>query len=325
MAHRIGRILITVAAVAAASPVSAQVTGQDSLRRVTAEEYHILRRQWLEARRSGLIAPSPVTYGSAVVGAPGAGRPAVPTMAVPNMRPSLPSGFDPEPCPPGIGRQERIRAGSPSRAGRVAEAVAGQESFDPCRPAPGGAGTATGYGPGYPGGVPNPYGGDGYGGPGMGPGYGGYPGLGPGYGYGSQYGGNPYGYGWPADPFNPIAPQWNNWTGVTEFYWSPWGPVPAYPYGWRSSPGEGYGFSWPGVPAGECMVVTVTAAGGLRHSIAVGLQSLGLTHPTDLDLAIDQRLSQGHAVTLPGIDGRLLRLTPGMPIEDIRVTPCAAR
>jgi hypothetical protein len=101
--------------------------------------------------------------------------------------------------------------------------------------------------------------------------------------------------------------------------------VPVLPYGWRSSPGEGYGFAWPGVQAGECVVVVVTDAGGQRHTIAVGLQALGLTALSDLDLAIDQRLSQGQAVTLPGIDGRILRLTPGMPIEDIRVTPCAGR
>jgi hypothetical protein len=95
-----------------------------------------------------------------------------------------------------------------------------------------------------------------------------------------------------------------------------------FPYGWQASPGSAYGFAWPGLTAGQCAHVEITGAGGTRYEITVGLQTLGLADIGDLDLAIDARLSNGEAVTLTGVDGRVLRLLPGSGIEDVRVTRC---
>jgi hypothetical protein len=61
---------------------------------------------------------------------------------------------------------------------------------------------------------------------------------------------------------------------------------------------------------------------GRAHRLQLGLQSLGLADARDFDLAIDARLSEGRAVTLQGLDGRLVRIEPGTPIEDILVRPC---
>jgi hypothetical protein len=200
-------------------------------------------------------------------------------------------------------------------SGRAGDGIA--DAVRPADPRGRGAyfdGTCIPNGYGYPGGYGQP-------------GAAGYGSWGP----GASYGYGPGGYGAPGygpgayDPFNPVVPGWGGWTGVTEYMWGPWGPVPMYPYGWQSAPGSGYGFAWPGTGAGECALVTVTAAGGVQHSIAVGVQTLGLSDLADLDLAIDMRLSQGQAVTLLGIDGRVLRLTPGPGIEDLRVAPCVVR
>lgn len=312
MAGRMYPVLALLAVgLSVAIPASAQVSRQDTVRRATADEYHALRRQWLEARRAGLVAPPPVPYGSAIVGAPPAG-------SIP-LRQAGGRGGPGFPAPPGAGSVNCSSwsddASDPRAGGRVgrAEGIVRRRpngwDGDPCfpdYPAP------DGRSPVRPGGgcqtpYADPYACGHYG---------------SGYGRSLGYG---YGGGWPGDPFNPVPPGFSGWTGVSEYWWGPWGPVPVFPYGWRSSQAEGYGFAWPGAPAGECVVVTVTAPGGAQHSIAVGLQALGLSDIGDLDLAIDQRLSQGQAVTLPGIDGRVLRLTPGTPFEDIRSTPCASR
>jgi hypothetical protein len=247
-----------------------------------------------------------------------------------------PSAHEREPVGSGSGIADAVRSTDPRGRSAAFDGTCtpyGYPSYGPGLPGGYGYGPA-GYGPGGPGYGP---GGPGYGpgGPGYGPGGpgygpGGYGPGGPGYGYGpgvTGYGsGVPGGYG-PGgyDPLNPAVPGWSGWTGVTEYMWGPWGPVPLYPYGWQSTPGSGYGFSWPGTGAGECALVTITTAGGVVQSIAVGVQPLGLGDLADLDLALDLRLSQGQAVTLLGIDGRVLRLTPGPGIEDIRVTPCAGR
>jgi hypothetical protein len=94
-----------------------------------------------------------------------------------------------------------------------------------------------------------------------------------------------------------------------------------YPFGW-GTPDGGYRFPWPGMASGDCAEVTVTAGGGVRYSIRVAPQTLGLTRLSDLDLHIDQRLSSGLPVLLHGIDGRVLRLDPGPGVEDVRVTRC---
>ena len=54
----------------------------------------------------------------------------------------------------------------------------------------------------------------------------------------------------------------------------------------------------------------------------LGLQALGLADTRDLDLAIDARLSEGRPVLLQGLDGRIIRIEPGTPIDDIIVRPC---
>jgi hypothetical protein len=339
MARRIPSVVVpfAVAAVlACAAPTAGQATRQDTLRRQTAEQYQAMRRQWLEARRMGMIVPPPVAYGSAIVGlpSPGAATATIPgSPAGGGMVPPITAGgrvellcegwFGPG---PGLTWVPRTRAADPGAdESGLADAV---RRTDPRGMGYGFDGTCVPYGYGNPGvpaygpGVP----GYGSGVPGYGPGL---PGYGPGargYGYAPAYGNQgPYGPGpTPYDPFNPVVPGWGGWTGVTEYMWGPWGPVPMYPYGWQSTPGSGYGFAWPGTGAGECALVTVTAAGGVGHSIAVGVQTLGLSDLADLDLAIDMRLSQGQAVTLLGIDGRVLRLTPGPGIEDIRVSPCVA-
>lgn len=309
-------IPLAVAAVVGTAPAAGQTTGQDTLRPPTPEEYQAMRRRWLEARRLGILAPPPVAYGSAVVGlsVPGAATGAV---APPGGVPPVAAGGRVELLCEGWsqrGAGQRI-AGPERGAGAPERGIA-----DAARPTdPRGRGGIGGCYPGaygYPHGPVGPYPG------GYGPGYPGAYGYGPGsggYGYPPTYGQG----GW--DPLNPVPPAWSGWTGATEYAWSPWGPVPLYPYGWRSTPGSGYGFSWPGSGAGECALVTITAAGGVRHSIAVGVQTLGLADLGDLDLAIDMRLSQGQAVTLLGMDGRVLRLTPGPGIEDIRVGPCIGR
>jgi hypothetical protein len=66
----------------------------------------------------------------------------------------------------------------------------------------------------------------------------------------------------------------------------------------------------------------VLGAGGVRSGITVLLQPLGLADLADLELVIDERLSRGQPVVLPGVDGRILRLDPGPATEDVRVLPC---
>jgi hypothetical protein len=345
MAHRICVVVIALAAAAimSAAPAAAQRSGQDTLRRPTPAEYQAMRRQWLAARRAGMLVPPPIAYGSAVVGARSPGdasgvvsgvmRPG--RMGVPGMAPPVVAGgrvellcegwIEPLGPGPGLTRRPSAHEREPVGSGSgIADAV---RSTDPRGRGAAFDGTCTpygypSYGPGLPGGYGYGPGGYGPGGPGYGSG-GGYGPGGPGYGYGPGVPGGytPGGY----DPLNPVVPGWSGWTGVTEYMWGPWGPVPLYPYGWQSTPGSGYGFSWPGTGAGECALVTITAAGGVVQSIAVGVQPLGLGDLADLDLELDLRLSQGQAVTLLGIDGRVLRLTPGPGIEDIRVTPCAGR
>lgn len=100
-----------------------------------------------------------------------------------------------------------------------------------------------------------------------------------------------------------------------------------YPFEWRTGPVEGYAFPWPGYadPMGAgagCARLEITVAGGLVHQLTVAPRVLGLARLDDLDLVIDERLSRGVPVTLYGVDGRVLRLDPGVELEDIRVLPC---
>jgi hypothetical protein len=91
MARRIGSLLIiaVAAGLAGAAPTAGQSAGQDTLRRLSPEEYQAMRRQWLEARRLGLIGPQPTAYGSAVVGVPAPGTAtgtSVPGGGLPSVR-----------------------------------------------------------------------------------------------------------------------------------------------------------------------------------------------------------------------------------------------
>jgi hypothetical protein len=136
-------------------------------------------------------------------------------------------------------------------------------------------------------------------------------------------------YGRFHDRFNPDAFGGAGWTdpllfGVQEYDWGWWGPRRTYPgvfgwsdggYGWYSAP------PWSQSPA-DCVDLTVVLANGRAHRLELGLQSLGLADARDLDLAIDARLSEGSPVLLQGLDGRLIRIDPGTPIEDILVRPC---
>lgn len=288
-------------------------TVQDTSRqsRVSAEELHRQRREALAAERSGLLVVEPPRYGSAVVGVPGAGR-------------GTATGVPGNTTVPGVGEVAvvctgvmRVRSGDGRGAG-AGDLVPGTFRGD-CRPAdgsgrggawPGAGGGAGGWegasGGGYvvdPG-MPGSYGPINPGGYGHG-----------GYGYG-PYAGGPGAY-------SPYAGGGVPLTGG-EYYRSPFGGlVPLRPYGWPAGPAGAYAFSWPGSwSAGECVRVQVTGPGGGRTELLVGLQSLGLADPSELDLSIDQRLSRGEVVTLMGLDGRVLRLLPGVPYEDLRVLPC---
>jgi hypothetical protein len=144
----------------------------------------------------------------------------------------------------------------------------------------------------------------------------GYGGLGPlggvqewSYGYGYGYGGNGYGGGY----------------GYGAGYGNGGYGSGGYGNGGYGSGGYGYGGGY--VAAGpdggvDCARVTIVTATGPSYTVPVALYGLGLGDARDLDLAIDARLSRGMDVVLPGIDGRVLRIAAGTPIEDIRIAGC---
>jgi hypothetical protein len=110
-----------------------------------------------------------------------------------------------------------------------------------------------------------------------------------------------------------------------ESLWTGWRWTPLWPYGWAAGPGAGYMFGWPGMMAGECVIVSVRPAGAPAIELPVSLRSLGIADAADLDLAIEARLARGLPVDLYGIYGRRVRLEPGMLLDDLRVRPCESR
>ena len=245
----------------------------------------------------GLCVPSSPWRG----GWPGRGRPG---RAEPGLSRSFGSSTLPYPAYPPVGRfYDRFHPDE----GRGAFGEYGS-------PLPfGGYGSPLPFG-GY--GSPQPFGGYGsplpFGGYGSPPPFGGYGSPLPFGGYGSP---QPFGGSGSPLPFG----------GIQEYGWGAYGPWRSYPgpLGW-SDGAYGWSFSPGGVEAGptECVDVTVRTAPGREHRIVVGLQSLGLADARDLDLAIDARLSRGDPVVLYGLDGRMLRIEPGTPIDDIVVRPC---
>ncbi len=131
-----------------------------------------------------------------------------------------------------------------------------------------------------------------------------------GAGYPGAYGPGPY-----------EGPGW----GAREYGWNGWGWSPLGPFGWSAGPGAGYEFPWPGVAAGDCMRLRVAPAGAPPIDLMVGLRSLGIADPADFDLAIEARLARGLPVDLFGVDGRWIRLDPGVLLDDIRAYPCERR
>jgi hypothetical protein len=130
--------------------------------------------------------------------------------------------------------------------------------------------------------------------------------------------------------FNPDARRWGGWIdpllfGVQEYGWGGWyGPWQSYPgpLGWSDGAYGWYSASpWSQSPS-DCVDLTLLLANGRSHRLVIGLQPLGLSDARDLDLAIDARLSEGLPVLLQGLDGRVLRIEPGTPIDDILVRPC---
>lgn len=281
---------------------------RDSTRRASAisvEEMHRMRRAWLEQRRLGQLGAPASVYGSAVVGAPrhgyatgvgvplpGYGSPYGGVYGSPYGEPyGVPfggAGFRCDGFGPGGGRPGSARGWTP---------FAGQGFGGPCAPVGPGSQPWAGFG------VP----------PRVGLPYPAYP------AYGRFY-----------DRFHPDVRDGGGWTdprllfGVQEYesgWYAPWRTYPGPlgwsdgAYGWYSAP------PWSRSPA-DCVDLTLEMANGLAHRILVGLQSLGLADPRDLDLAIDARLSEGRPVLLQGLDGRVLRIEPGSPIDDIIVRPC---
>jgi len=348
----------------AVAPATAQRAGsQDTTRRPTVDEYQAMRRAWLEARRTGALGAVPPAYGSAIVGSGMDLRAGVRAGGVIPCGPGWPGwagdpwpmrGGDPRDARGGQrgsgdtrGDPDRGRRDRGSRGENTGGAGAGRGGFDSdiwdfgndCWSGyrwgwPYAGPTRGPFSPGYPGYGFGPGSGFGQHGFGLGPqGYGFGPpahGYGPdGYGFGYKgifgyqggfgtYGpGVPYGGSWSFGP-------WSGFGGASEYGLGPWGYSPLYPFGWGTADG-GYRFPWPGIAGGECAEVTVTAGGGLRYSIRVAPQTFGLTRLSDLDLAIDARLSSGQPVLLYGIDGRMLRLDPGPGVEDVRVRPCESR
>jgi hypothetical protein len=336
MTIRVRDVVLTgvlTAALIPTTPLFAQGRArQDTARqgRLTAEELHRQRREALAAERAGLGSVELPRYGSAVVGVPGAGR------ATGNLAGGAPGGAGPRagrpgpgspgPWSPAAGEVPVICTGVmralPRSGGGGPDLVPGTFRGD-CRPAdgfawepgqpageagevgPAGGGRGT-YGPGDPWGA--------YGGPG---------GLGPSNpyaGFGPQ--GGPFGSYGPYAGYGPQGGTGLQW-GAGEYYWTPFGLMPARPFGWPAGPGGAFAFSWPGFTMGECARVRVSGPGQVRTEIFVGRQALGLADPSDLDLSIDARLSRGEVVELYGLDGRVLRLAPGIPYDDVRVLPCS--
>jgi hypothetical protein len=299
--------VVLVAIVFVPGRVSAQRGGDpDSTRagrRMTAEEYQAMRRQYLEMRRSGLLQEPIPRFGSAIVGAPGFAGP---------------------------GDLRRGRAGVPGAG--YGPGGYGLGGYGPGGYGPGGYGPG-GYGPGGYG--PGGYGSDGYGPDGYGPGGYGPGGYGPG-GYGpGGYGPGGYGlfgqgspafgypYGGAGGPWSAFGQGFN---GITEFGWTGWGWAPLGGNGWWSSPGTGYSFApWAGAAGSECARIQLESANGSTYEIVVAVRSLGLADPADLDLAIDERLSRGLPVDLIGVDGRRLRIEPGTILGDMRTQPCGRK
>ncbi len=299
---------------AGARPVLGQRgAGADTIRPLTVEEYQAQRRQWLEARRLGQLGTGS-GYGSAVVGAPGIGSGFA---GAPLYGPVPGLGGAPANCRGWSG----AGAGLDGRVGRAGGLRGGgQRGAGSTRGRDGSGNRSGGSGRG-----------DNTGRPGLNPGWG-MPGLGygagncnpwmyspwggPGGGVGDATG---YGWGYPGAGFPGIG------GGVDAYGWGYYGYMPLYPFGFQSGPAGGYRFSWPGMATGECARVSVELANGVRYDVPVGLETVGLARASDLDLAIDERLSRGESVTLYGLDGRVLRLYPGLEIADIRVSPCDSR
>jgi hypothetical protein len=285
--------------VASAAEVRAQER-RDSTRRAaatsaaSAEEMHRIRRMWLEQRRLGTLDHAPPVFGSAVVGPPRAGRAT------------------------GVAVGAAVGGGYGAygaRHGFAGGIGCGARGFDPY----GGRGWSHRGGawgcapflfPGVPFVQPGAFGFDRHDGlP-----YPAYPPVGRFYGR------------FHPDAFRSGSGVWSDplLFGIQEYELGWWGPWRAYPgtfgwadggYGWYSSP------PWSRSPA-DCVDVMLELGNGRAHRLQLGLQSLGLADARDFDLAIDARLSEGRAVTLQGLDGRLVRIEPGTPIEDILVRPC---
>jgi hypothetical protein len=311
-----------LAAALAPLPAAAQER-RDSTRgaaAITAEEMHRIRRAWLEQRRLGELGMGRTTFGSAVVGAPRAG------------------------VATGVGAP--LGAGSP---------YGGSHGW---RGGPGGFGPG-GFGPGGFG--PDGFGPGGFGPGGFGPGgfgcdrdglAGRATGRAPWSGWssgvacvsGHGFDGGRFGR-WPGDRlpypayplygrfydrFNDDARNRYRWTdpllyGVREYDWGWYGPWQTYPgpLGWSDGAYGWYSAAPYSQAPSDCVDLTLLLANGRSHRLVIGLQPLGLSDARDLDLAIDARLSEGLPVLLQGLDGRVLRIEPGTPIDDILVRPCS--
>jgi hypothetical protein len=289
-----------LAAALAPLPAAAQERG-DSTRgaaAISAEEMHRIRRAWLEQRRLGGLGMGPTTFGSAVVGAPragvatGIGAPVgagSPYGGAPGWR-GGPAGFDAGFGPGGFGCD---RGGAPGHAsGRTP--WSGWSSGVACVPRHGFDGNRFGRWNGER--LPYPA----------------YP-L-----YGRFY-----------DRFNHDERNRYRWTdpllyGVREYDWGWYGPWQTYPgpLGWSDGAYGWYSAAPYSQAQSDCVDLTLLLANGRSHRLVIGLQPLGLSDARDLDLAIDARLSEGLPVLLQGLDGRVLRIEPGTPIEDILVRPC---
>ena len=290
-----------LAAALAPLPAAAQER-RDSTRgaaAISAEEMHRIRRAWLEQRRLGELGMGPTTFGSAVVGAPRAGvatgvggplGPGSPYGGAPGWR-GGPAGFGPAGFgPAGFGCDR----GGP--AGRVSGRApwSGWSSGVACVAGHGFDGNAFGRWPGDR--LPYPA----------------YP------VYGRFY-----------DRFSPEARDRYRWVdpllyGVREYDWGWYGPWQTYPgpLGWSNGAYGWYSAAPYAQSPSDCVDLTLLLGNGRSHRLVIGLQPLGLSDARDLDLAIDARLSEGVPVLLQGLDGRVLRIEPGTPIDDILVRPC---
>jgi hypothetical protein len=288
-----------LAAALAPLPAAAQER-RDSTRgaaAISAEEMHRIRRAWLEQRRLGQLGMGPTTFGSAVVGAPragvatGIGAPlgaGTPYGGTPGWH-GGPAGFIPGFGPGGFGCDRGGPTGHASGGGRWS----GWSSGVACVP---------------------------------------------GHGFGNRFGrwnGDrlPYPayplYGRFYDRFNHDDRNRYRWVdpllyGVREYDWGWYGPWQTYPgpLGWSDGAYGWYSAAPYSQAPSDCVDLTLLLANGRSHRLVIGLQPLGLSDARDLDLAIDARLSEGLPVLLQGLDGRVLRIEPGTPIDDILVRPC---